>query len=105
MVRTSGPRAADLRGINSLTIDGIVGLVDLVEAMHYSIASIPGMLAKRTYDRTSGITGLVYRSIRGVRSVRHAAKSNRGIQIFCSYLGGGYDKPGIGATDLSATFR
>ena len=58
--------ASDLRGVNRLTIDAIVGVVDLVEAMHHSIASIPGMLARPARGRTTGITGLVYRSIRGV---------------------------------------
>ncbi|HEY1438453.1 MAG TPA: alpha/beta hydrolase [Casimicrobiaceae bacterium] len=58
--------AADLRGLNRLTIDGIAGIVDLVEAMHYNIASVPGILAKPKRGRTIGITGLVYRSIRGV---------------------------------------
>jgi pimeloyl-ACP methyl ester carboxylesterase len=57
--------AADLRGINRLTIDGIAGAVDVVEAMHYNIASVPGLLAKTKRGRTRGITGLVYRSIRG----------------------------------------
>ena len=59
-------RAADLRGINRLTIDGIAGAVDVVEAMHYNIASVPGLLAKAKRGGTRGITGLVYRTIRGV---------------------------------------
>jgi hypothetical protein len=62
-------RGADLRGINRLTIAGIAGVVDLVEAMHYNIASVPGMLAKPRRDRTTGITRLVYQSIRGVIGV------------------------------------
>ena len=57
---------ADLRGINRLTLAGIAGVVDLVEAMHYNIASVPGILAKPRRDRTTGITRLVYQSIRGV---------------------------------------
>ena len=65
--------AADMRGINRLTIDGIAGLVDLVEAMHYSVASVPGLIAKPKRDRTTGITRLVYRSIRGaIGLVGHA---------------------------------
>jgi len=58
--------AADLRGLNRLTIDGIAGIVDLVEAMHYNIAKVPGILAEPKRGRTTGITGLVYRGIRGV---------------------------------------
>lgn len=56
----------DLRGLSRLTIDGIAGIVDVVEAMHYNIATFPGILADSTRDRTTGITRLVYRSIRGV---------------------------------------
>ena len=64
--------AADLRGINRLTIAGIAGMVDLVEAMHHNIGSIPGPLAKPKRDRTTGITRLVYESVRGViRLVGH----------------------------------
>ncbi len=66
MTRQTQPTAADLRGVNRLTIDGIAGVVDLVEAMHHNIASVPGILAKPKRGRTNGITGLVYRSIRGV---------------------------------------
>ena len=66
MVKKLRVGAADLRGLNRLTIDGIAGIVDLVEAMHYNIASVPGILAKPKRGRTTGITGLVYRSIRGV---------------------------------------
>ena len=66
MVKRPRVGAADLRGLNRLTVDGIAGIVDLVEAMHYNIASVPGILAKPKRGRTTGITGLVYRGIRGV---------------------------------------
>jgi hypothetical protein len=66
MTRKKATHAADLRGVNRLTIAGIAGVVDLVEAMHQQIASVPGILAKPTRNRTSGITRLVYRSIHGV---------------------------------------
>jgi pimeloyl-ACP methyl ester carboxylesterase len=65
MVKKLRVHAADLRGINRLTIDGIAGVVDLVEAMHYNIASVPGFIAEPKRDRTTGVTRLVYRSIRG----------------------------------------
>ena len=66
MVKRLRVLAADLRGVNRLTNAGIAGVVDLVEAMHHNIASIPGMLAEPKRDRTTGITRLVYRSIHGV---------------------------------------
>lgn len=58
-------RTSDLRGIGRLTIDAIAGVVDLVEALHYNIASVPGIRGATKQGRTTGITGLVYRSIRG----------------------------------------
>ena len=66
MVRKTRARTADLRGVNRLTIAGIAGVVDLVEAMHQQIAGVPGLRATPRRDRTSGITRLVYRSIHGV---------------------------------------
>jgi len=66
MVKKLKLHTADLRGINRLTIAGIAGVVDLVEAMHRQIASVPSILAKPSRDRTSGISRLVYRSIHGV---------------------------------------
>jgi len=73
MARKLHEHAVDLRGLNRLTIAGIAGVVDLVEAMHHNIASVPGLIARPKRDRTTGITGLVYRSIRGaIGLVGHA---------------------------------
>ena len=58
----------DLRGAARLATEGVAGLTDLVEAMHERIARVPG-LAGALDGRTTGITGLVYRSIRGVTHV------------------------------------
>ena len=66
MTTKSRLQASDLRGVSRLTIEGIAGIVDMVEAMHCHIASVPGLRARSDRSRTSGITGLVYRSIRGV---------------------------------------
>lgn len=59
-------RGSDLRGLNRLVIDATAGVTDVVEAMHHNIARLPGALALPSRGRTRGITGLVYRSIRGV---------------------------------------
>ena len=69
MIKKRSVHAADLRGVNRLTIAGIMGVVDVVEAMHQNIANIPGMMAKPPTGRTTGITRLVYWSIRGVIGV------------------------------------
>jgi hypothetical protein len=66
MVEKLRVRTADLRGLNRLTLAGIAGIVDLVEAMHHNIASVPGSIAKAKRDRTTGITRLVYQGVRGV---------------------------------------
>lgn len=54
-----------LRGAARLATDATTGLVDLVEAMHAGITSLPGLPAPAD-SRTRGITGLVYQTIRGV---------------------------------------
>ncbi|MEP6678485.1 MAG: alpha/beta hydrolase, partial [Betaproteobacteria bacterium] len=62
----SDSAAADLRGLSRLTLDAVAGVVGLVEAMHYNIASLPGTPGASAQRRTTGITGLVYRGIGGV---------------------------------------
>ena len=66
MARQSHLRSTDLHGISRMTIDAIVGLTDLVEAMHHNIASRPALLGKPPAGRIRGITGFVYGSIRGL---------------------------------------
>jgi hypothetical protein len=56
----------DLRGFHRLANDATIGLADLVEAMHLTIVRAPGVLGESPTGRTSGITGLVYKSVRGV---------------------------------------
>lgn len=59
-------RASDLRGLNRLVIDATTRITDVVEAMHHNIATAPGALAGPLRGRPRGITGLVYRCIRGI---------------------------------------
>src|SRR6266550_5613233 len=59
-------RVSDLRGFHRLASEATVGLTDLVEAMHHTIARAPRVLGESPSGRTSGITGLVYISVRGV---------------------------------------
>ncbi len=59
-------RAADLRGALRLATDATAGLAGLVEAVHERIARLPGARPPVQAGRTSGITGLVYRTVRGV---------------------------------------
>lgn len=57
---------SDLRGINRLTTDAIIGVTDLVEAVHANVLDLPGVLGKSVPRQTRGIPGLVYRSVRSV---------------------------------------
>jgi pimeloyl-ACP methyl ester carboxylesterase len=56
-------QAHPLLGTSRLAIAAVTGVTDLVEAMHAEISRLPLAAARQ---RTSGITGLVYRSVRGV---------------------------------------
>lgn len=56
---------AHLRGSAQLATDAVIGLADLVEAMHSRIATLPVLGSPACNERTRGITGLVYRSVRG----------------------------------------
>nr|HMN81656.1 alpha/beta hydrolase [Burkholderiaceae bacterium] len=58
--------ASDLRGASRLAIDATLGLTDLVENLHRNISLAPAPLGQVSQRPTTGITGLVYRSIRGV---------------------------------------
>ncbi len=60
----SAVKTTDLRGAARLVIEATAGLTDLVEAMHGRIARVPGLGAPD--GRTAGITGLVYKTVRGV---------------------------------------
>ena len=66
MPRRPRLHSTDLRGAARLATDAARGLTDLVEAMHERIARLPGVPARSPAGRTRGITGLVYKSVRGV---------------------------------------
>ena len=66
MSDSSHLRLSDIRGYSQLAIDATVGVTDLVETLHQTIVRSPGLLAEPTRERTDGITGLVYRIVRGV---------------------------------------
>jgi pimeloyl-ACP methyl ester carboxylesterase len=56
---------ADLRGLAQLSIDGVVGVTGVVESVHHTITSLPRIVSAAPEGRTRGITGLVYRTVRG----------------------------------------
>ena len=66
MIDLRSLRWSDLDGVARLGVDATSGLADVVEAMHAAIARPDLGLRGAAAARTVGITGLVYRSIRGV---------------------------------------
>lgn len=58
------PPPQHVRGLARLATEATTGVTDLVEAMHARILSVPGTPATR--ERTRGITGLVYKTVRGI---------------------------------------
>lgn len=55
----------DVRGASRMVLDASAGIVDVVERMHRTIQRLPGPLGERVDEATWGITGFVYRRIRG----------------------------------------
>lgn len=66
MTRTTHLQPSDVRGLARLATQATAGLADLVEALHRTIAGRAGWGEKHTPVRTRGLTGLVYKSVRGV---------------------------------------
>ena len=62
-------KKSDLRGAARLATEATGGITDLVEAMHERIARLPGVPATGDAGRTRGVTGLVYKTVRGVTRV------------------------------------
>ena len=76
MLRFSPIRAADLRAYSRLATEATNAVTDLLENMHHNISRLPGVFGEATDEPARGITGLVYRSIRGVtRKVGHGVDS------------------------------
>jgi len=69
MIKPTRTHASDLRGATRMAVDATVGVTDLVERMHATIQRVPGIVGKAPQEPTRGITGLVYRSVRGVTRV------------------------------------
>ncbi|MCM2309874.1 MAG: hypothetical protein NDI84_00605 [Steroidobacteraceae bacterium] len=56
---------SDLRGVTRMAVDASASITDLVERMHRTIQLRPGPLGQSTTEATRGITGFVYRGVRG----------------------------------------
>ena len=56
----------DLRGLSKLGVSAAIGVTDLVEQMHHTILRTPLPFGAPVEGPTRGITGFVYRAVRGV---------------------------------------
>jgi pimeloyl-ACP methyl ester carboxylesterase len=84
-------QAADLRGAAQLSTEAVLGLTHLVEAMHARIASLPVPRAAPPDEHTRGLTGLVYKTVRGVT---HMAGSS--VEALLGWLGPALTAGGAG---------
>jgi pimeloyl-ACP methyl ester carboxylesterase len=62
-------KSTDVRAVANLAVDATSGITDLVEAMHATIARPFGVASEDVPGRTRGITGFVYKTVRGVTQV------------------------------------
>ncbi len=56
---------SDLRGVTRLAVDATLGITDLVEKLHHTIQLAHSPVGASRASNTGGLTGFVYRSIRG----------------------------------------
>lgn len=59
-------RPSDIRGIAQLATQATAGVTDIVEGVHQSVWSAMGVPGGGEEGRTRGITGLVYKTVRGI---------------------------------------
>jgi hypothetical protein len=62
----SGRLVNDVRGVSALAVNGVLGITNVVERVHATIASTPMPFGEPHLEPARGISGLVYGSVRGV---------------------------------------
>ncbi len=72
-----------LRGISRLTIDAVTGVTTIVEEMHRNIAGLSPVVGSAPKGGARGISGFVYRGVRGVTRV-----VGKGIDVALAPLAG-----------------
>lgn len=65
MAKLNRTTLADLRGATRLAVDATLGITTLVEKMHHTIQLVHPPLGASRAAATGGLTGLIYRTIRG----------------------------------------
>jgi pimeloyl-ACP methyl ester carboxylesterase len=59
-------RASDIRGVAKLATQATVGVTNIAEGVHQSVWNTMGVSGGREPGQTGGITGFVYKTVRGV---------------------------------------
>lgn len=62
-------KASHLQDASQLVVEAIISITDIVESMHNRIGPITNTIQGPDKERTAGLTGLVYKSIRSVTSL------------------------------------
>ena len=65
MARAARISSSQLRGFSMLAFHASAGVVGMVESMHHNIARAPSALGPPLREPMGGISGLVYRGVRG----------------------------------------
>ena len=105
MPRVTRTHVSDARGASRLLLDGSAGVVDVVERMHRTIQRRPWPVGQPVQEVTRGITGFVYRSVRGsmrvigrgldaslapLEGLLPAGETTPGREVFVSIVNGVY---------------
>jgi hypothetical protein len=56
----------EARGLSRLAVDAVTGATDITEDLHRTILGLAPIVGRIPVRRTAGLTGLVYRSVRGI---------------------------------------
>lgn len=62
----TGMKGSDLNGYGRLAVAATLGVTDLVDALHHTIAQRMAPLGPQPAGSTTGVAGLVYASVRGI---------------------------------------
>ncbi len=84
---------SDVRGASRLAIDLTLLVTELVETMHHNIVRLPGPLGAATFEPVGGLTGFVYRRVRGVTRLVGGA-IDAALAPLVPLFGGAPDWPG-----------
>lgn len=79
---------SDFRGASRLAFDAAAGLAAVIQSMHHNIANAPGILGPPPQGELGGISGWVYRGIRGA-----ARMAGSGVDVLLAQLAPALDEP------------